>query len=296
MLHEKPLFVGVLLGAALLGGILHILYKSEPLPSEATTEIVMREVGHRVLLAVGDDSTRVLPIGKSGDGAYLIRFEAPLTFTSDTLVNVIHSSLAKGLGEERTSYIVNVISCAGEEIVYGYQISWGLSGQQTIVPCSGREQPSECYTIAIRLGNRPRWASAAWIGGASLLSVVLLVGFGLLYKQKHTGKTVVETEDEGKARLAVGSYVFYPDKHLLQHQNSLVTLTSKETRLLFLFASQPNEVLLRDRLMKEVWEDEGVFVGRSLDMFISRLRKRLQLDSAIRLVNIHGRGYKLEID
>lgn len=286
------------MGGALLGTIFYVLNESKPLPSEATTEIVMREVGHRVLLAAGDSSSRVLPVTKTSEGAYLIRFVAPLTFTSDTLVNVIHSSLAKGLGgaAESSSYIVNVISCAGKEIVYGYQVSGGLSGQQTIVPCTGREQPRDCYTIVIKLEQLPRWASAAWIGGASLLSVALLVGFGLLYKQKQPGTAHAEIEDEGMARLAIGSYVFYPDKHLLLHQAAQVTLTSKETRLLFLFASQPNEVLLRERLMKEVWEDEGVFVGRSLDMFISRLRKRLQLDPAVRLVNIHGRGYKLETE
>jgi DNA-binding response OmpR family regulator len=49
-------------------------------------------------------------------------------------------------------------------------------------------------------------------------------------------------------------------------------------------------------LQKEIWEDEGIIVGRSLDVFISKLRKKLENDSAVKLVNIHGKGYKLEID
>jgi DNA-binding response OmpR family regulator len=65
--------------------------------------------------------------------------------------------------------------------------------------------------------------------------------------------------------------------------------------LLYIFASAPNEIIDRNRLQKEIWEDEGIIVGRSLDVFISKLRKKLENDSTVRLVNIHGKGYKLEI-
>lgn len=51
----------------------------------------------------------------------------------------------------------------------------------------------------------------------------------------------------------------------------------------------------RSRLQKEIWEDEGGIAGRSLDMFISKLRKKLEFDPNIRLVVIRGKGYKLEI-
>ena len=51
----------------------------------------------------------------------------------------------------------------------------------------------------------------------------------------------------------------------------------------------------RDQLMKEVWEDEGVIVGRSLDMFVSKLRKKLQADPRASILNVHGKGYKLVI-
>jgi DNA-binding response OmpR family regulator len=72
-------------------------------------------------------------------------------------------------------------------------------------------------------------------------------------------------------------------------------LTATETRLLLIFALSPNQTIERSRLQKEVWEDEGVIVGRSLDMFISKLRKKLELDQNINIVVIRGKGYKLEI-
>ena len=57
-----------------------------------------------------------------------------------------------------------------------------------------------------------------------------------------------------------------------------------------------NKVVKRDELIKRVWEDKGVIVGRSLDTYISKLRKKLQEDDGIRIVNVHGVGYKLEIE
>jgi DNA-binding response OmpR family regulator len=65
--------------------------------------------------------------------------------------------------------------------------------------------------------------------------------------------------------------------------------------LLLIFALSPNETIERTRLQKEIWEDEGVIVGRSLDMFISKLRKKLEFDPNINIVVIRGKGYKLEI-
>jgi DNA-binding response OmpR family regulator len=51
----------------------------------------------------------------------------------------------------------------------------------------------------------------------------------------------------------------------------------------------------RSRIQKEIWEDEGVIVGRSLDVFISKLRKKLELDERVKIVVIRGMGYRLEV-
>ncbi|MEP7258356.1 MAG: helix-turn-helix domain-containing protein [Flavitalea sp.] len=73
-------------------------------------------------------------------------------------------------------------------------------------------------------------------------------------------------------------------------------LTEKETKLLAIFSSHLNKMISRSQLLKEGWEDEGVITGRSLDVFISRLRKKLQHDSSVSLINYHGQGYKLSTD
>lgn len=74
-----------------------------------------------------------------------------------------------------------------------------------------------------------------------------------------------------------------------------IDLTGTETRVLNIFASSPNQTVERSRLQKEIWEDQGVIVGRSLDMFISKLRKKLEPEPGVSLVVVRGKGYKLEI-
>ena len=95
--------------------------------------------------------------------------------------------------------------------------------------------------------------------------------------------------------MGIGKFELYYRKHLLKFGNEEIQLSQKENKLLALFASQQNEILERDHLLKEIWEDEGVFVGRSLDMFVSKLRKKLIQDPNIQLKNVRGRGYVLQV-
>lgn len=76
---------------------------------------------------------------------------------------------------------------------------------------------------------------------------------------------------------------------------NIITMTIKEAKLLRLFCLHKNKVIDRDVIQKAIWEDEGYFVGRSMDVFISRLRKLLKADTSVNLINIHGVGYKLEV-
>jgi DNA-binding response OmpR family regulator len=92
-----------------------------------------------------------------------------------------------------------------------------------------------------------------------------------------------------------GSVVFDAQQRQLLINKKTIDLTGTETRLLLILALSPNETIERSRLQKELWEDEGIIVGRSLDMFISKLRKKLELDPNSNIVVIRGKGYKLEV-
>ena len=86
----------------------------------------------------------------------------------------------------------------------------------------------------------------------------------------------------------------FPNQQLSVN-GTLVDLTTKEAKLLHLFCLNKNKVLNRDIIQKAIWEDEGYFVGRSMDVFISRLRKILSIDPSVSIVNVHGVGYRLEV-
>ncbi len=96
--------------------------------------------------------------------------------------------------------------------------------------------------------------------------------------------------------LKLGVFQFYPEQNKLVKQAIEIRLSKKECELLAIFVASPNQIIKRDELTKKVWEDNGVFVGRSLDTYISKLRKKLKEDTSIKLTNIHGVGYKLEVD
>jgi DNA-binding response OmpR family regulator len=72
-------------------------------------------------------------------------------------------------------------------------------------------------------------------------------------------------------------------------------LTTKENELLALLCSHANEVLQRDFALKTIWIDDNYFNARSMDVYITKLRKHLREDPNVEIINVHGKGYKLVI-
>ncbi len=77
--------------------------------------------------------------------------------------------------------------------------------------------------------------------------------------------------------------------------DEVISLTDKECRILELFSDNFSELVFRETLMQKIWISEGVITGRSLDMFVSKLRKKLSSDPELRITNVHGKGYRLEM-
>lgn len=90
----------------------------------------------------------------------------------------------------------------------------------------------------------------------------------------------------------VGQYHFDPKNYTLQNQENTITLTQREAELLFYFIRNKNTVLKRQDILKAVWGDDDYFMGRSLDVFISRLRKIFADEDNIIIENIHGIGFR----
>ena len=91
----------------------------------------------------------------------------------------------------------------------------------------------------------------------------------------------------------IGKFTFDTQKQLLSIGDEHRKLTTKENELLSLLCSHANEILQRDFALKTIWIDDNYFNARSMDVYITKLRKHLKDDPQIEIINIHGKGYKL---
>lgn len=99
-----------------------------------------------------------------------------------------------------------------------------------------------------------------------------------------------------KSKFSVGSYCFDFEKRLLKHDGFEQRLTSKEAELLNLLCLHKNKVLERSVALNKIWQNENYFTARSMDVYITKLRNYFRNDSSIEIVNVHGTGFKLQIN
>ncbi|HAF28319.1 MAG TPA: DNA-binding response regulator [Bacteroidales bacterium] len=98
---------------------------------------------------------------------------------------------------------------------------------------------------------------------------------------------------ESNEKYIVGEYEFDSQKQILKHADKEQKLTTKESDLLKLLCNNMNNVLERNFALKTIWQEDSYFNARSMDVYITKLRKYLKEDSSIQILNIHGKGYKL---
>ncbi|MCW3466962.1 winged helix-turn-helix domain-containing protein [Chitinophaga nivalis] len=253
----------------------------------ARREVLLRKIGHELLLQSGDSTSRVLPVKTIGAHEYRISFEHAFTFYPDSLVNITQRLLAKD--PLAGDYVVNILNCGNATVAYGFAIS--ASKKDDIVACQGRKQPTACYMVDIKFkpANVNIVKKVSFWGSLSVLAFA-----GVIFLRSARPRRVPPASQQiGVFNL--GSISFDAEARKLMINGNTIDLTATETRVLHIFALSPNETIERSRLQKEIWEDEGVIVGRSLDMFISKLRKKLEPAPDINIVVVRGKGYKLEI-
>ncbi len=252
-----------------------------------TTKIALREAGHQLLLANNDSTSLVQPVRVVGEYKYELSFEKPLAIEPDSLVTIIKNSFQKA--ELPPRYITELVRCEDVAVAYSYLIREREA--RGIVPCRGRVLPEACYTVSVRFTKNPTYSAKdptlLYIPALGFAAVLAFV----YYRKNKQGMP----SSKGERFFALGKYKFYPEQNKLNIGAIDIGLSRKECELLALFVESPNEVIQRDTLTKKVWEDHGVIVGRSLDTYISKLRKKLQADDTVKLTNVHGVGYKLEL-
>ncbi|NMM50680.1 winged helix-turn-helix domain-containing protein [Marinigracilibium pacificum] len=266
---------------------------------ESHVMVSLRMIGHKVLIYSGDSTSRVLPVEKVGE-RYRLQFASEFQFDPDDLVKLVDSVVNKSNIAE--NYLVEIEECNTQDVVYSYEI--GDQGKSDLVPCKGRIQPEGCYSIYFTIIERrisPNLAvsnmdeqkyTESWYGEYSIfifLSLLIFLFAGIIfYKKNNSSELINESE-----LIPIGEYRFDKRNMKLYYESDVIELTSKESDLLSLLYASANNTLKRDDILKEVWGDEGDYIGRTLDVFISKLRKKLGSDSSLKIVNVRGVGYKM---
>ena len=251
-------------------------------------KVILRDVGHQLLLSNKDSTSLVLPVIEVDKSKYRISFQNKLTIKPENLVSIIQKNFKKT--SLSSHYLVEVINCTTHEVAYSYKVK--NTEENNIIPCIGRVLEKNCYTIEISFKDQKTTESSNQMILFVLVIVVFMIITFLFYRRRKAPYFEISNDQH----TALGKFKFYPEQNKLVKEAVEISLSKKECELLSIFIAMPNQIIKREELTKRVWEDNGVIVGRSLDTYISKLRKKLKEDSSIKLTNIHGVGYKLEVE
>lgn len=253
--------------------------------------LALRRTAHHLLLEKGDSTSRIPPVQRRNSNTFYVRLEH--AFDYDRLPALLHESLS--LHQIVVDYDVAVLDCTQGELQLGY--NYRDFTEKNEVPCGGRQLGRGCYILQVTLTApepTPQPVTRWWLAGFACL----LAGGFIFWRWSTSTKTAPDTSE---GILSKPDQLHFGKSSLDMTNQTLVagavrhSLTYREAKLLHLFVGRPNQVLDRDFILKSVWEDEGVIVGRSVDVFVSRLRKLLQDDPAVRILAVHGVGYRLEV-
>jgi hypothetical protein len=247
--------------------------------------LAMRAIGDGLLKHDNDYSTPVPPIESISQATLRLEFDNPIAIDPNHLVDLFISHLTPEISLQS---IVTVLDADTEQIVYGFEIN---HQEEMDIPCLGRILPKANYLLevnfydqtAIQLG--PSIVPSLSLAGASFLFT--LFGFSLLKRKK--------SESGGGHHYKVNGIKLDLGLSQVIAKGARIQLTDKECQLLAILMKHAGKLVTRERLLDEVWLQKGVVTSRSLDMYISRLRKKMEVLPNVEIANQHGKGYVLRI-
>lgn len=270
--------------------------------------LALRQTAHRLLRLSGDSTSTIPPVRQTTSDTWLVRLGENYEYDS------LPSALQQAFAQHRVEgdYNVAVLDCDTEDLMLGY-----IASQQVVnneIPCGGREQTAGCYDLRITFIGQTAITTAGnnalIVSGILFLAILAFLAyreFNFLKKKRLYPKEHQQDADPslqtsfqkeppgGNPAVPFGKSVLHVGNQKLVSNGNEKDLTYREAKLLQLFCRHANQLLERDVILKSVWEDEGIIVGRSVDVFVSRLRKLLQDDTSVKIVNVHGVGYRMEV-
>jgi Transcriptional regulatory protein, C terminal len=286
-------YLALLLGLSalvILGG--SAVWQSKPNPDEdallaENINLALRYTGDRLLDLAGDTQSTIQPVQRLSEHTWLLKLERH--FEYDSLPPILHRAMLRH--RIPNDYNVTVLRCRDGELMLGYFGSEYVRDPN--VPCGGRDQKTACLNLKITLLDKPmpKRSDDLWY-----LALGLCLGLGsAFFFWKNRQKPVQETSPV-PAHLSTfsQSHFDFPNQKLwVKGQEKDLTL--REAQLLNYFITHANQALEREKILQDIWGDEDLLIGRSLDVFVSRLRKLLREDEGIRIGSVHGVGYRMEL-
>lgn len=247
--------------------------------------LALRQTADRLLDLEGNHTQTIPPVKQPRDYEYLLNMQSNFNYDSlpPFLRDALHQYRLDG------NYYVAVTECRADSFVLGYSKTDLSAG---IPPCVGREQKFGCYNLTLIFPSMQKKPFNAWDWSLGLSSLSLFL-LSIFYYNKRKEKRTAEVP--AASGWNFGESVLDLDNLKLFIKGAPQSLTFREAKLLHYFIQHPNQLLSREAILGAVWEDEGIIVGRSLDVFVSRLRKILRPDSCVKIVNVHGIGYRIEL-
>ncbi|MEL6392708.1 MAG: winged helix-turn-helix domain-containing protein [Bacteroidota bacterium] len=249
------------------------------------THIAVRAIGDELLTHAQDNSSPVLPVQEIDEHTLRLSFQNPIAINPDSLSMLALTHLKSDIAQQA---IVQVLDAASEEMVYGFEIN---HLEPVDIPCLGRTLPESLYHIDVSFyDQQPAWLGpnifTAGILGFALVSITFL---GVSFSRKN------ERQSEDDQLIEAKGVKLDLHTNLISFGDQQIKLTNKEAQIFSILLQRAGQLVSRDHLTQEVWLKEGVVTSRSLDMYISRLRKKIKVLPQAEIVNEHGRGYVLSL-
>lgn len=294
---------------------------------EQEIKLTLREVANDFLLQLGDSTSRILPISES-NGRYEIQFDRTFSFLPGQLIFSVYTIFEKS--KIKDNYLIEVEKCGTDEVAHSFEVNF--NEENPYPACQERALPEDCYAFYFTpmdsLGNaikeqketphefemdeeKENTAAKKTSNNIIYSSVFLVVIIGLYVfyrikkyniknnlQQENARLNIDETNFISNSKtdiIQIGKFQFNTKTLCLIHGDDSVELSVKESDLLVLLYSNKNKTLEREFILNKVWGDEGDYVGRTLDVFVSKLRKKLEADSDLKIINVRGVGYRFVV-
>ena len=250
--------------------------------------LALRQAAHHLYSIKGDTTASIPPVEQISANHFSLVLDKAINY--DTLPFLLQQAFLDF--DIPSTYEVTIRDCQENSILLGYNY---VAFENANIPCLGRDQMSNCNILGLSFPEKKASNNTSIL----LSTFFFLIGFGTLFLMKSStaGKVpIIPTSEKPKEKtIHLGNSFFVPQNLTIKVDNEDKALTFRESKLLAYFFNNPNQVLQRDDIKLHVWGDEGVIVGRSVDVFVSRLRKILKEDQSLEIKNVHGVGYRLKV-